>query len=123
MHLGHPRRRVAHERDDELRERGVERRVRPGEILGGSLLHLDVRKPTTKGDDERRRGIGGDRRRSAPGELHRQSASPGADVEDALSGRDAGKIGEDGRKRNREPAHEVVVGGLRDVEHRREYSH
>ena len=52
----------------------------------------------------------------AAGELLGQDAGAAADVENALSGLDAGEVGEDGRQLARVAAHEAVVCVTRDVE-------
>ena len=121
-HLGDTGRRVVHERDDELRERGVERLVRPRELLGRRRLHVDAGQAALERRDERRRGIGGGGVRAAPDELGRQRTGARADVEHALARLDAGEVGEDRREPDGVAAHEVVVCGVRDVEHRPEYS-
>ena len=120
-HLGDAGRRVVHEVDHELRERGVERPVRPRKLLGAAPPARRRREAgCSQRGDERRRRIGGGDVRAAPGELGGQRAGARADVEHALARRDAGEVGEDRREPHRVPAHEVVVGGVRDVEHRPE---
>ena len=79
-------------------------------------------KPPLERRDERRRRVGGGRLGAAPAELGGQRAGAGADVEHALAGVDPGEIGEERREPHGVAAHEVVVGGVRDVEHRPEYS-
>ena len=114
-HLGDARRRVVHERDDELRERGVEALVRPRQVLGRRLVHGDVGQPLAQRRDERRRRVGGGDLRAAAHELGGQRARAGADVEHAHAPADAGEVGEQRREPHRVAAHEVVV---RDVEER-----
>ena len=58
----------------------------------------------------------------APDELGGQRARSGAHVEDALPRLDAGEVGEERREPRGIAAHELVVGELRDVEHRPQYS-
>ena len=81
-----PRRRVGHEGDHELGERGVERLVRPRKLLGRRRRTSTLREPRPQRRDERRRRIGAAttparRARRAP----RERAGARADVEHALA--------------------------------------
>ena len=77
---------VAHERDHELGERGVERAVLPRERLGAADAHVGARVALAAGLGELRRRV--DRRHAlgagARGELVREPARAAADVEHAL---------------------------------------
>ena len=120
-HLGDAGRRIGHEGEDELRERGVERR-RPatGSVLGRSLADLGAREPrraaprrTTATDRPRRPTA--PRRSRAP-----RSARPCPRRRRARvwPGSHAGEVREQRREPRRVAAHEVVVCVVRDVEDR-----
>ena len=112
---------VVHEVDDELRQRGVEGIVRPGQRLGARLLQVGAGHPLGARFEERRRiGARDVVGAEAARELGGQDAGAAADVENALSCLDAGEVSEDGRQLPRVAAHEAVVRVTRDFEaHRR----
>ena len=103
---------IRHEVNDELRERGVERSVREGQMLGGCPLHGDTRMALARGVDERLRGIHGRHRGRAEqvDQVCGQRAWPTADVDHALARDHAGEVGERRSQRHRVPAHESVIG-------------
>jgi hypothetical protein len=121
-HLRHAGRRVVHERQHELRQRCVERLVGPREILGGSRPHVGARELSLERRDEGRRRVRRCDVGAATEQLRRERTRSCADVDDLLSCLHACKV----REQRREPlgvaAHEVVVGGVRDLEHHLEYS-
>ncbi len=111
-HLRQPDDRVGHEVDDELGERGVDRVVAVGQLLGHALLDLDAGHVLAgSGDEGRRRvdreDVGG---AVATDQLLGEHAGPAAHVEDGARARELGPVGEHGRERDREPAHEPEVG-------------
>ena len=116
-HLGNPGLGVVHEVDDELRERRVERVVRPRQILGGCALQVGARHPLGA-RVQQRRGVGARNvvGADAAGELFGQDAGAAADVDDALPGLHPREVGERRRQLARVAAHETVVRVTRDVE-------
>ncbi len=117
-HLAQPGDRVAHEVHDELGEGGVEALVGERQRLGRRLRGLDARQALAQRVDERRRRVDGDHRRGTQtlDQLGAERARPAADVEDPLSGGDAGQVGQLRRERARVAPHEAIVGGSGDVE-------
>ena len=124
-HLGDTRRGVAHEVDDELAERGVERAVRERERLGAADADVGSRHGGRARLDERPGGIDGrDRARPEPGgELRRQRTGAAADVDRAVTVGDADRSHEDGRQRAGPETHVPLVGVGRCAEGRRSVGH
>ena len=114
--LAHRRARVRHERDDELRERGVEAVVGERQLLCPRLVHLDLREARAQRPGEVRRRLDRDHGRAACQQLARQRAGPGADIEHAVSIAHAGEVREQRREPDRVAAHEIVIGLLVNVE-------
>ena len=110
-HLAEARRRIAHEVDDELRERRVERAVLERQALRLGPSHVDARIALPRGLDEARRRVDGRHGFCADSahELARQSAGAAADVEHELRLPDGREVREPRGQRRRVPAHEPVV--------------
>ena len=101
---------IAHEREHELRERGVERPVLPGQVLGGAHAHVGAGMALAAGGGELRRRV--DRGHvlgpGARDELAGEPARPAADVQDPHPG-DGRSVGQLDGQRGRVAAHEAVV--------------
>ena len=123
--LTHRARRVAQEDDDQLRERGIEARVLPRQLLRRRLAHVEPRKPLAKRRRIVGRGLRGRNvlRAQSPDELVGQRAGAGAYIERALRRRDAHEIGELLGERRRVAPHEAVVGVTGTAEDRSAGAH
>ena len=110
-HLPQTRDRVRHEVDDQLRQRGVVRRVVEGQRLRRSQAHVDARQPGPHGIHERLGRV--DSRHVVRTEQFDQDsgqrARPAADVQDSLARFEICDAHELLRERFGEPAHEGAV--------------